>query len=126
AEQNGVLVTTLAPSSAQGGQFDEVETHWGTQCRLVGDFDVEADYRLLEWPSANGVQASLSSFAGAANVGFMAIRESQVWGEPYGSWIPQDFVSATTTDASGTLRLQREGDTAGTSSPPRANASRLA
>src|SRR5262245_2654514 len=115
AEQNGVLVTTLAPSSTQGGQFDEVETHWGTQCRLVGDFDVQADYRLLEWPSANGVQASLSSFAGAANVGFMAIRESQVWGEQYGSWIPQDFVSAATTDASGTLRLQREGETAVTS-----------
>jgi Tol biopolymer transport system component len=114
-EQNGQLVTTLAASSAEGGPFAEVETHWGTQCRLVGDFDVQADYRLLEWPTANGVQASLSSFAGAANVGFMAIRESQAWGEQYGSWIPQDFVSAATTDVSGTLRLQREGDTAVTS-----------
>jgi Tol biopolymer transport system component len=114
-EQNGQLVTTLAADSVQGGQFDEIETHWGTQCRLAGDFDVQADYRLLAWPGANGVQAALSSFAGPSNIGFMALRESQAWGEQYGSWIPQDFVSAATADAAGTLRLQREGDTAVTS-----------
>ena len=114
-EENGQLVTTLAADSVQGGQYDQIETHWGTQCRMVGDFDVQADYRLLEWPTASGVQAALASFAGPDNIGFMAIRESQVWGEQYGSWIPQDFVSAPTVDLSGTLRLQREGDTAVTS-----------
>jgi hypothetical protein len=45
----------------------------------------------------------------------MALRESQVWGEQYGSWIPQDYVSAATGDTAGTLRLQRQGDTAQTS-----------
>lgn len=115
AEENGQLVTTLAADSVQGGQYDQIETHWGTQCRLVGDFDVQVDYRLLEWPAANGVQAALSSFAGPSNIAFMAIRESQVWGEQYGSWIPQDFSSVPTADSAGTLRLQREGDTAVTS-----------
>ena len=114
-EQNGVLVTTLAADSAEGGQYNEIETHWGTQCRLAGDYDVQADYRLLEWPAANGVQAALSSFAGPSNIGFMAVRESQVWGEQYGSWIPQDFISTATGDTAGTLRLQRQGDTAQTS-----------
>ena len=114
-EQDGQLVTTLAANSVQGGAFDEIETHWGTQCRLVGDYDVQADYRLLEWPAANGVQAALSSFAGPSNIGFMALRESQVWGEQYGSWIPQDFTSIATSDSAGTLRLQRQGDTAETS-----------
>ena len=108
-------MTTLAANSVQGGVFDEIETHWGTQCRLVGDYDVQADYRLLEWPAANGVQAALSSFAGPSNIGFMALRESQVWGEQYGSWIPQDFTSIATSDSAGTLRLQRQGDTAETS-----------
>ena len=70
-EQNGQLVTTLAADSVEGGQYNEIETHWGTQCRLVGDFDVQADYRLLEWPQANSVQAALSSFAGPSNIGFM-------------------------------------------------------
>jgi Tol biopolymer transport system component len=115
AEENGQLVTTLAAGSVQGGQYDQIETHWGTQCRLAGDFDVQVDYRLIEWPGANGVQAALSSFAGPSNIAFMAIRESQVWGEQYGSWIPQDFSSVPTTDSAGTLRLQREGDTAVTS-----------
>jgi hypothetical protein len=45
----------------------------------------------------------------------MAIRESQAWGEQYSSWIPQNFSSTPTVDQSGTLRLQREGDTAVTS-----------
>jgi Tol biopolymer transport system component len=114
-EQNGLLVTTLAADSVQGGQYDQIETHWGTQCRLVGDFDVQADYRLVEWPAQNGVQAALSSFAGPDNISFMAIRESQAWGEQYSSWIPQNFSSTPTVDQSGTLRLQREGDTAVTS-----------
>jgi WD40-like Beta Propeller Repeat len=114
-EESGQLVTTLAADSVQGGQYDQIETHWGTQCRLVGDFEVQADYRLLEWPAANGVQASLSSFAGSSNIAFMAIRESQVWGEQYGSWIPQDYSSVPTADSAGTLRLQRAGDTAVTS-----------
>jgi Tol biopolymer transport system component len=115
AEQNGRLVTTLAADPAQGGQYNEIETHWGTQCRLVGDFDVQADYQLLEWPHAHGVQAALSSFAGPSNIGFMANRESQTWGEQYGSWIPQDYVSVATGAAAGTLRLRRQGDTAETS-----------
>lgn len=114
-EENGELVTTLAADSVQGGQYDEIETHWGTQCRLVGDYDVQADYRLLEWPATNGVQAALSAFAGPDNVGFMAIRESQAWGEQYSSWIPQNFSSVPTGDPAGTLRLQRQGDTAITS-----------
>jgi hypothetical protein len=114
-EQSGQLVTTLAADSVEGGQYNEIETHWGTQCRLAGDFDVQADYRLLEWPGTNGVQAALASFAGPSNIGFMALRESQVWGEQYGSWIPQDYVSAATGDTAGTLRLQRQGDTAQTS-----------
>jgi hypothetical protein len=114
-EQDGQLVTTIAADSVEGGQYNNIETHWGTQCRLSGDFDVQADYRLLEWPSANGVQAALSSFAGPSNIGFMAIRESQAWGEQYGSWIPQDYTSIATGDLAGTLRLQRQGDTAQTS-----------
>jgi TolB protein len=111
-EANGQLVTTLAPDSVQGGQYDQIETHWGTQCRLAGDFDVQADYRLIEWPVANGVQAALSSFAGPSNVAFMTIRESQAWGEQYSAWIPQDFTSVATGDSGGTLRLERQGDTA--------------
>jgi Tol biopolymer transport system component len=110
-EASGQLTTTLAADSVQGGQYDEIEAHWGTTCRLAGDFDVQADYKLLAWPAANGVQATLQSFD-TANSGFFAIRESQAWGEQYSAWIPQAFTSQPASDLAGTLRLQREGSTA--------------
>jgi Tol biopolymer transport system component len=110
-EASGKLTTMLAADSVQGGQYDEIGTHWGTNCRLVGDFDVQADYSLLEWPAANGVQAEFAAFD-TSNLGFFAIRESQVWGEQYSSWIPQAFISQPTSDQAGSLRLQREGSTA--------------
>lgn len=110
-EASGKLTTTFAADSAQGGQYDEIETHWGSYCRLAGDFDVQADYQLVEWPAASGVQATFASFD-TSNLGFFAVRESQVWGEQYSSWIPQAFISQPTSDQAGTLRLQREGSTA--------------
>ena len=64
-----------------------------------------------EWPAANGVQAIFAAFD-TSNLGFFAIRESQVWGEQYSSWIPQSFISQPTSDQAGTLRLQRQGNTA--------------
>ena len=110
-EANGKLTTTIAADATQGGSFDIIGTHWGSYCRLAGNFDVQADYQLLEWPAANGVQAIFASFD-EANLGFFAIRESQAWGEQYSSWIPQAFISQPTSDQAGTLRLQREGSTA--------------
>jgi hypothetical protein len=109
-EASGTLTTTLAADSVQGGPYDMIESDWGTTCRLAGDFDVQADYRLLEWPAANGVQAQFNSFDTTS--GFFAVRESQTYGEQYTSWIPQAAVSQPTSDSAGTLRLQREGTTA--------------
>ncbi len=69
--------------------------------------------QLLEWPASNGVAAFLSAYGpSAANPGWMAIRESEVWGEQYSAWIPPVYTSQPTADLSGTLRLQREGTTA--------------
>jgi hypothetical protein len=72
---------------------------------------VQVDYQLLEWPAANGVQAEFHSFD-ATNEAFVAIRESQTWGEQYSSWIRQASISLPSSDLAGTLRLQREGSTA--------------
>jgi hypothetical protein len=113
SEANDTLTTTLAANSAQGGPYNQIEARWGTTCNLAGDFDVQANYQLLEWPAANGVQADLDSFD-ASNPIF-AIRESQTFGEQYSAWIPQAFTSQPTSDLAGTLRLQREGSTATTS-----------
>jgi dipeptidyl aminopeptidase/acylaminoacyl peptidase len=110
-EANGKLTTTLQADSTAGGAGDIVGTHWGTNCRVGGDFDVQADYQLLEWPAANGVAAIFAAFD-MSNFGVFAMRESQAWGEQYSSWIPQAFISQPTNDQVGTLRLQRQGSTA--------------
>jgi hypothetical protein len=114
SEAGGKLTTTIRADATQGGQYDLVGANWSTlNCGMVGDFDVQVDYQLLEWPGANGVQAALAAFGlSSSTPGWMAIRESQVWGEQYGAWIPQVFTSQPTSDLNGTLRLQREGSTA--------------
>ena len=68
-EADGKLITTLLADSNPGGATDMIGTHWGSYCRVGGDFDVQADYQLLEWPGANGVQAIFASFD-TANLGF--------------------------------------------------------
>jgi dipeptidyl aminopeptidase/acylaminoacyl peptidase len=113
-EQNGRLEATVAADSVQGGQYDQISVESGTTCRLAGDFDVQVDYQLLEWPAANGVQVVLQSFD-AANQGVVMARESETGLEQYVSWIPPSSISAPTGDLSGTLRLQREGSTMVTS-----------
>jgi Tol biopolymer transport system component len=107
--QNGRLLATIAANATQGGQYDNINAGWYTQCKLVGDFDVQADYQLLAWPPANGVAVTLNA---VYPDGPLAIRESQAWGEQYSSWISPAFTSLQTLDTTGSLRLQREGNTA--------------
>jgi len=112
SEANGKITTTLAADSAEGGQYDLIASNWNTvNCSLAGDFDVQVDYQLLEWPAGSGVQAAITAY-GTSSPGWMAIRESQTFGEQYSAWIPQVFTSQPTSDLAGTLRLQREGTTA--------------
>lgn len=107
AQTNGRLEQSLGADAIQGGPYDTIDAHVGTSCKLAGDFDVQADYSLLAWPDANGVQVAIEAFGPGSQV----LRESQVWGEQYGTWISPTFSSAFTTDLSGSLRLTRVGTT---------------
>jgi hypothetical protein len=110
--QNGQVVMSIAADAIQGGTFNRIDGGWLSACQLAGDFDVQADYQLLQWPAANGVQATLD----ASDLGAGPFRESQTYGESYGSYIPPAGAQSTITAASaGTLRIQRQGDTASTS-----------
>ena len=69
SEANGKLLTTIVATSTQGGQYDLIGANWGTtNCGMVGDFDAQVDYQLLEWPAANGVQAAFSAFGQSARI----------------------------------------------------------
>jgi Tol biopolymer transport system component len=107
AQVNGRLEETIAADAQQGGPYDNIDAHIGTNCKLSGDFDVQADYSVLTWPGTNGVQVTLHAFEPEAQ----ALRESQLWGEQYGAWLPPTFTSVPTSDLSGSLRLSRVGMT---------------
>lgn len=106
-QTNGRLEEAFAEDAEQGGQYDNIDAHVGTNCKLTGDFDVQADFSLLTWPAANGVQVYLSAFE--AN-GAQVLRESQVWGENYSTWFDPTFTESPTTDVNGSLRLTRTDD----------------
>jgi hypothetical protein len=106
---NGQLVETVAAGAVEGGLYNSINAGWGMLCTLAGDFDVQADYRLLEWPATNGITATLN----ATGAGPLIWRESENWGENYATAIgPNVVASVPTLDTAGTLRLQRQGTTA--------------
>jgi dipeptidyl aminopeptidase/acylaminoacyl peptidase len=59
--ENGQLVETVAAGAVEGGLYNSINAGWGMLCKLVGDFDVQADYKLLEWPATNGITATLNA-----------------------------------------------------------------
>lgn len=107
AEEDGRLVANFAAGAVPGGPFNQIATHVGLQCQLAGDFEMQVDYALVDWPAANGLQAFLSGFTTFTSA--QVFRESKPWGENYGSWIDPSFASSPTADSSGTLRLTRTG-----------------
>lgn len=105
AETNGRLEITLAAGSVAGGPFAIIEAHYGLNCSLPGDFDMQADYSLLEWPRANGVFTQLAGFFVNAGVA----RQSDIFGEKYNAQSNPLFSVVPTADMSGSLRLVRSG-----------------
>lgn len=103
-ESKGRLVVTL-PANARGETFKAL-VQWRPLIR--GDFDARVDYRLLDWPAANGVKISLGSDEGSVQ----RVSEPSEGGEVYLTHFSQGGVAGNrpTTDASGKLRLARKGN----------------
>ena len=85
---------TLDPRSGLGAGVT-------TRCTLTGDFDVSVDYRLLEWPEANGVNVNLSLDGGSS------VFRSNTFGESVGAWFPPFGGTEAYAAPAGTLRLAR-------------------
>jgi DNA-binding SARP family transcriptional activator len=110
ADSDGTLLTipAHATSTVQSGALGVA---MATYCTLAGGFDVQVDYRLVTWPTANGVGVGI--YAAWAD----AIRESSPVGEYYvGAHRivnPPDGAPravARTTDTHGALRIVRVGN----------------
>src|SRR5207248_1608084 len=79
ALQNGQLVESIAGSAVPGGQFDQTASAIGSSCHLPGDFDMQIEYQLLQWPEHGGFFAALQGIFGDVAVA----RASAPWDPPF-------------------------------------------
>jgi hypothetical protein len=76
-----------------------------SRCILRGDFDAQVDYRLLDWPAANGVHLNFgTNFP-------QAVGRQNLAGELIFAWFPPDVVNLPYGELSGSLRLVKRGET---------------
>jgi DNA-binding SARP family transcriptional activator len=107
-ERNGRVEFSVDPQ-AVAGEFDG---HYGTQCTVGGDFDVQVEFQLLTWPARNGLNVFLAPwFQGATKWTFVGRKGAPPNGaepERYSTGI-YGFVppEAPATDSSGALRATR-------------------
>jgi len=104
-ETSGRLVVTIDGSAEPGGAYNQVDAHWGSQCSLPADYDIQIDYTLLQWPTPGGFYAALDAFFANAAVS----RHSAPWGDDYTAWSDGSGVGVPTSDLSGSFRLVRSG-----------------
>jgi hypothetical protein len=104
-ETNQRLEVSFAPNAQPGGASDSTDGQYASRCLMTGDFDMEVDYQLLEWPANNGIFMQL----GAPPLGGMA-RSSSNGIEQYHGYSSGRGEGTRTTDRSGSFRLVRAGD----------------
>jgi Tol biopolymer transport system component len=109
--QEGRLVASIEHDAVPGGQYNQVDEHWGSQCSLAGDYDFEVDWSLLNWPAHNGTYAALQAFFAGQGIS----RLSAPWDPPYDeqitSWTSASFSAVHSYATSGSFRLVRSGGT---------------
>jgi WD40-like Beta Propeller Repeat len=106
-ETNGRVEISIAGSAEPGGPFNQIDGHYGSNCSLPGDFDMQVDYTLLQWPQGDGTFAALHSFF----IGAFVSRHSDPFaGDRYAAFSGPAFTGVSTTDLAGSFRLVRYGD----------------
>jgi len=103
---NQRLEMTIGSSSGSAGIV--------SKCSVAGDFDVQVDYSLLNWPTANTYSVILRCVdCGVGTFGGVDIsrHSSPYFGEAYVAVFLTSFTPLQTDDRSGKLRLVRTGST---------------
>ena len=97
-------VTIIVSREASDG-FNATTT---TRCRIIGDFDAQVRFQLLQWSGATGVWVSLM----ASDLGGVNAYRTDAFGETYGVYIPPSGgTSVPAAGNTGVLRLTRQGST---------------
>jgi outer membrane protein assembly factor BamB len=110
-ETNQQLEITL-PADSSGDNFYAGYT---SNCVLSGDFDVQVDYHLINWPSNNGVRAGLwierSPYIYTVERASYGISDGFAPGDHYTTNFADSILLSVTNDTDGKLRLIRTGTT---------------
>jgi len=105
AVADGRLELGVPSGSAPDPGQDWISANIQTRCDIRGDFDVQVDFHLLQWPSANGVHVDLAVADERALVRLNTGREEIV------AWFPPQASSIAHDELSGSYRIRRTGST---------------
>jgi hypothetical protein len=106
-ETNQRVEISYCPT-ATGSQFG---AGFAARLGITGDFDIQTDYELLNWPAGNGVRVGLVPTWWSVHRTSLG-KELTTPAEMY--WMDSSYGQAhgvTTTDTSGKLRIVRTGST---------------
>jgi hypothetical protein len=111
-QANGELEVSVPSSATLDPNFGFISIALNSQCRLVGDYDIQLDYRLLSWQSPRSVNVGFATNTPDFSVGYGMFVFDPGDGTGISTGFPgpvNTFVRAPET--SGTLRLTRIGST---------------
>jgi len=111
--EQGIIITF--PGSSRESSRGEFRGAYASTCELSGDFDIQVDYSLLNFPKKNGARVGLYLSGQSKNiiVEFVSFssREQGWQGEHYVTHFNDEIIAIPTKDTSGALRLIRDGNT---------------
>lgn len=111
-QTNGEIEVSVPSAATLDPSLGYISLGIEAQCHLVGDFDVQVDYRLLSWPSPAGVNVGFAT----RTLDFSAFYGMFVFDPGSGTGISTGFPGPVNTfvpapETSGTLRLRRVDST---------------
>jgi DNA-binding SARP family transcriptional activator len=109
AQTGGQLQLTMQADATPNPQWNSMSAGYDTACSLGGDFDARIDYRLLDWPAANGAVVAMNVTLPSNVINLVrASRTSRL--EDYTFATPSGrHRTLDTTDMNGGLRMTRVG-----------------
>jgi Tol biopolymer transport system component len=115
AEMNGRLEVSVPSDTLNDPSLGYTSLGVAARCDLLGDFDVQVDYELLEWPPASGVNVDFDTFD-VINGNYGDVYGMFVFDPGSGTGVSTHFPGPINTfvpapEPSGTLRFVRVGTT---------------
>jgi dipeptidyl aminopeptidase/acylaminoacyl peptidase len=114
AETNGHLEVSMPSDTLNDPILGFANAGVAAPCHLLGDFDIQVDYQLLQWPPQSGVNVDFDTFD-IVNGSFGDVHGMFVFDPGGGTGISTHFPGTNTfvpaPESSGTLRFVRVGTT---------------